>query len=743
MKFHSGKALLVIASFLPLAAAWACGPYFPVSYFPREGNSEFMPSAMTVASNSTVKCFDAYRVTPHLGTELAMIGAHYYPAWTGKQPQGNRVSTAQADKLDFFAAGKEAGVTKTQIAEDWKRFTAFDDGVCKRFEAGEKVEPPSGVPDYAMEFYLYKLGHAEWLVFRRDDDPVSFGKLLALPKCRRRYRTAWVHFVRIANARRFCDKDRHLDEFRKALDAGFKDTAGLESFVLRFLFNTCGSRYEPLVLTAYAQAKWEDWPNFAKSIMTSQHPSGAFKKDWIDRMCEDSVGVEVAIAYGAGGELPPTAVRPDKPALGADRQAWIAFNRGDFVLCRKLLAMAPERSLIRLFLEARLARLDGKCEESGRLLHVWLDEYRKKGRSADECICGYGVAAWDEDCWNVGSKLGYGYPFYGSISYWGSYGPAGEFLSDIVYYNCYCRKVPVSSTHEPSLQRVVAGELGVVMVATRDLEEALYAFTLAKNWIDIAFVAERCMTVNELVKFMRGTRVVPDYTECLRGLLMRRLVRCGRLGEALQWAPSDLKDLCAEYCSLWREAHNTNGDADDRAVAFFNLSRLTLTRGMELMGTELGPDMTIYDGDYADNRIPLSEPSDLTARLGKGCSSLRWDGWKSSEKREQERFHYRRKAIEFARAGVNVSKDLNIHRWCVVVGVVAAWSAHKNVWSTCMNESGWFDRRYPLSHESSSYRECVYDWFREEYYNKERHRDLVVPARFTKDQLRRLKMPDS
>ena len=59
-------------------------------------------------------------------------------------------------------------------------------------------------------------------------------------------------------------------------------------------------RYEPLVLTAYAQAKWEDWPGFAKRIMTGRHPSSGFKKDWLDRLCEDVIGVEVAIAYGAG-----------------------------------------------------------------------------------------------------------------------------------------------------------------------------------------------------------------------------------------------------------------------------------------------------------------------------------------------------------------------------------------------------------------------------------------------------------
>ena len=696
------RALTVLMVLLMPVAAWACGPFFPVSYFPHVDDAQLYPPTMWVATNSTIKCVDAYRVTPQLGAELAIIGAHYYPAWIGKQPKENRVTTVQADELDFFAAGASVGAAKSQVEAEWRRFVDFSSSVCKRLENGERVELPPAIPEYAREFYLYKLGHAEWLVFRRDEDPAAFGKLLALPEAMRRYRTVWVYFVRIANARLFGDKDRHLSALRTALDSGFKDTAGLEAFVLRFLISTCGSRYEPLVVAAYAQAEWESCPSFAKRIMTKRRPTGNFDKRWLNKLCEDSVGIEVAIAYGAGSELSQLAIPPNQPALGADRQAWFAFNRGDFGLCRKLLAMAPERSLIRLFLEARLARLDGNYEVAGQILHVWLDEYRKKEHSGDSGITGYQVAVGDWNYWKASSKA--------------------------------------ASTYEPTLPRVVAGELGVVMVATRDLEEALYAFQLSKNWFDIAFVAERCMTVDELVKFMRDGRVEPDYVEDLRELLMRRLIRGCRLDEALTWAPAKLKDLCGEYCSLWREAHDTKVDSDERAIAFFNLSRLTLTRGMELMGTELRPDVTIYAGDYADDAFPLTEPVELLARLGSAEGASRWDGWKFSEKREHERFHYRRKAIEYAENAVSYAKDKDVLAWSLMLGGVASLSL-QDVSTADRFYKRLVKQQHPRAKIEASWflLSPVYVWFREEYYNKERHRQLRVPPRFTKDQFRQLK----
>jgi len=718
MKSRCCLALAVALTWTLVTESPACGPSFPVSYFPSEVGS-------------------TYRVTPHLGAELGMIGAHYYPAWTGKAPQSNRISSAKADELDFAAAGAAAGRPKENVAEDWRRYVAFGASVCKRLENGEKVEIPQGIPDYALEFYLYRLGHSQWLVFRKDEDPSPFGKLLALPKGRRLYRTVWVHFVRIANARTFVEKDRHVDALRQAVDDGFRDTAGLESFTLRFLTNTCGVRYAPLVITAYARAAWEEWPGFAKRLFCRRHPTEPFARERLAALCADKVGVEVAIAFGAGGQLPTGAACPENPALGADRQAWIAFNRGDLVLCRKLLAMAPERSLVRLFLEARLARLDGEYGKSAERLHAWLDEYRRKGARPDDLLTGYGIDNFGEEYWYTGTVCDGECGFGNSIHYSGPFGPSGRFWEGL--YGC-SRDRAVPQSHEPTLSRIVSGELGVVKVATRDLEEALYAFLLARNWIDIAFVAERCMAVDELVRFMRGGRIEAQDRDLLQSLLMRRLVRCGRLREAVMWAPPQLKPLCEEYCALSTAARADKADADERALACLNLSRLTLTRGMELMGTELRPDVAIYDGCYPTDAFPIAEPDELPKRMNlRGPDA--WAGWKAPQDRVPSRFHYRRKAIEHAREAATLAKDADVRAWSLMFGGIASLSLDD------AQAADWFYKRlavqrHPHAKVGTWFDSPAYQWFRSKYYNEERHvAPPRVPPRLTREQLKHLKVP--
>ena len=731
MRFEYILASAAVAAAAVLQVG-ACAPSFPVSYFPHVRGDEASGNGGTVVStNALERSVDAYRVSPHLGTELAMVGAHYYPSWTGKMPKGNRVSTLQADKLDFLEAGAAAGRSRGQVAEDWSRFVAFRDGVCRRLEGGEKVEVPGDAPDYALEFYLYKLGHAQWLVFRKDEDPVPFGALLALPKERRLYRTVWVHVVRIANARTFPDKDRHLEALRRSLDAGYRDTAALESFALRFLSATCGNRYDPLVLTAFARAPWEEWPGFAKRIFQGRRPAEAPAREWLERLCSDSVGVEVAVAYGAGGCLPAHAVRPERPVLGADRQAWIAFNRGDLVLCRKLLALAPARSLVRLFLEARLARLDGDFVRAAGLLQAWLDEYRRKGSE----VTGYGIIPDEDAYWQTtGKRDDYENSFGGKAFHVGPFGPSGA-PYEYGIGNFFDRVETASPV--PTLPRVVSGELGMVMVASRDLEEALYAFLLARNWIDVAFVAERCMTVDELVKFMGGGRGGARDKILLRGLLMRRLMRCGRLQEAALWAPRELKPLCDEFIALSAAAHDEKADADVRALAFLNLGRLTATRGMELMGTELRPDAAIYGGLFDTDAVPIAAPTELSARLCRTRDDARWAGWGLPGDRVQRRFHYRLKAAEYARNAVRLAKNADVRAWSLMLGGVCTLSQDD------AQAADWFYKRlatmrHPRAKVGGWFNSPAYTWFKTTYYDDERHAPLRVPRRFTLEQLGKL-----
>ena len=701
---------------LVLSLFLACGPFFPISYFPQEhGDCD-------------------YSLHDHFGTELAMIGAHYYPDWTGKAPVGNAVSTAKADELDFFAAGKAAGVAQTEIEREWTRFDDFKNGVCKRLEDGEKVEVPKGIAAFAEEFYLYKLGHAQWLVFRKDEDPASFGKLLSLPRERRLHRTVWVHFVRIANATKAAEKDRHLAALRRALDEGYRDTAGLEEHVLRFLNRTCGVRYAPLILAAYQGAPSDRWPKFALEIFQRGRWGINLKDGDLVRLCGDAVGVEVAVACGLGAALPESAVKPGHPVLEADRQAWIAFDRGETDLAKRLLKLAPEDSLIRLFLESRFARLDGDYKTAGEKLSRWLDIYKRKGSS----VVGYAVGISDS-YWDCGMLPGSGRQGYWDSPYYtGGFGPAGQFNG---WFNCqYCSSeddegIESDEASRPTLARVVAGELGLVKVATRDLEEALHAFLRARNWIDIAFVAERCLTVDELLKVMTGRGISPRDKELLSGLLTRRMMRTGRVQEALAWAPADIKPLVKEYAELWRCANDAKADADAQAIAFFNLSRLVGTRGMELMGSELRPDVAIFGGSLAMDGMSIGEPGELLQILHR--DDRVWQKWTPPEDRVDKRFHYRYKSVEFARRAALLAKDADVKAWSLMMGGVMAVSVDDP------KLADWFYKRLKrMDHPQAkvgAWFDGTYRAFREKYYNGERHvKPLRVPPRFTREMFKSL-----
>lgn len=716
--------MMTLLSIFASSALLGCGPIFPTSYFP----------SIPYDSTNAVGEVD-YRVTPHLGTELAMIGAHYYPAWTGKAPASNRVSTAEADRLDFFAAGHKAGLDDRRITADWDDFLSFTKDLARRLERGETVMLGERIPAYAREFYLYKLGHARWLVFRRDEDPAEFAELLALPAAQRRYRTVWVAFVRLANATTFAEKDAQLAALRAALDDGFEDTAKLEAFVLRFLSYSCDRRYDPLVLTAYRRAPWDLWPEFAKRIFCNHKRQPNFSSDDLAVLCADPIGVEVAIAYGAGARIPPSARRSDHPVLTADRQAWIAFSRGEIDLCRQLLDLASETSLIRLFLESRLARLDGDLRKSERFLHRWLEEYEKKGTAkAEESLVGYSIgSAYLEGTgyWLSGFASSDPDMSNARLFRFGSFGPKDEVYGPYGWE--YVAETDPSS-NRPNLRRIVAGELGVVKVATRDLEEAFHAFLMARNWIDLAFVAERCLTIDELIRCVAAARVSDADRDVLKGLLSRRLIRAGRLREAVAWANAKMKPLIVEYVDLAEEAARAT-DSDTRALAYLNLSRLVLARGMELMGTELRPDVSVFEGRYAFDGLPVAEPVEVAARIDHPELAVLWNDWHTPRDRETTRFHYRVKAIRFARAAVRHAVDLDLKAWAMMWGGVAALAANDPLVADEFYKP-LARLHHPKARVGTWFTDSDAYWaFRKTYYNDERHcEELRVPVRFTKEQ---------
>ncbi len=566
--------LLVLAAFgcgvaapLPL---FACGPFFPPSYF---DNGKYYREY-------------SFELRPNITAELALIGRHYYPEWAGRQLRHNTVKTAQAHRLDFFSAAQAAGLSAEAAEAPWQRYQAFAADCVARCQAGT----PPAIPDDAgvfLEFYLYTLGRGEFMARPDNLSPEAWERLLALEPTQRHYRSSWVKFMQVLAQPDYNSTDAALTDFRRTLDAGFADTAGLEESVIRQLVRRdpyAGFRYYPVALTALAPDEAflaelrHDFGFWSSPQMPKKRPR-VFADLLLDRVGREILTVcqpELALLH----PLPPEA---QTAILTADRQAWRLFHAGNFDAARKLLLQAPETSLIRLYLEARFARMDGDYETSARALRRFLEIYRERG--------------------NI---------------------PEG--------FQCDAATLP----------ELVAGELGSVRVLRRDFQEALYGFLLGNSWLDAAVVAERLLTVEELVTFVEAH---PDirFAASLRHLLARRLMRHHRPGQAEPYFPEPYQLDCRRYRELSEYANNPTHSRDDRALALYHLARLMFACGMELSGTELEPDNFINEGHYPWSGLPDNWGNPSMYRLPAA-------GVKN-------RFHYRNRAAGLAARAAMLAED--------------------------------------------------------------------------------------
>ncbi|WP_321949527.1 hypothetical protein [Paraburkholderia sp. J10-1] len=279
-------------------------------------------------------------------------------------------------------------------------------------------------------------------------------------------------------------------------------------------------------------------------------------------------------------------------------------------------------------------------------------------------------------------------------------------------YAAAAQAFPANDTSvEPAGASLIEGERGVLTLARGQYVEALGLFysasqkaeaTLAYdiNYAgDMAYVAERVLTTDELKTFVDthastskppapgadpNAQPAPVTTgDTLRYLLARRLVRDGRIDEALpyfpqdgdpryqsvtydakgqpQVHPSELRALAQRYGTLLRTAQH-GWSRTTRAQAWFEAATIAKQNGMELMGYEQDPDYADVGGSSeggsgrdrtdafgadADPDANLPQPADNPA--ARAQAALRGpfvtDGEKvryaASESKPYMRYHYR------------------------------------------------------------------------------------------------------
>lgn len=254
------------------------------------------------------------------------------------------------------------------------------------------------------------------------------------------------------------------------------------------------------------------------------------------------------------------------------------------------------------------------------------------------------------------------------------------------------------------------GELAVARLSQGAYPDSLrLLFPVASTyWGDVAYIAERVLTVDELKAFVDGLppqREPPPKQDDsdwgfrrqpvaqLRDLLARRLMRDGRMSDALVYFPQPAAAVSSASASPSSSASPSVSPAPDaasdqaiadeaiglaaraylaaveaarpgrpfdwpwqrvsRAEAWFKAATLARKRGMDLMGTEGPPDEFVLGGSFAEG-MGQSSPNGISRSPSMLLGPDEASRFAASAPKPDTRFHYRAVATDHAVAAADL-----------------------------------------------------------------------------------------
>jgi len=240
-----------------------------------------------------------------------------------------------------------------------------------------------------------------------------------------------------------------------------------------------------------------------------------------------------------------------------------------------------------------------------------------------------------------------------------------------------------------SLQDVLHSEHAFLTLSRGDFVQALHQLYGVGQvyWLDLAYLAERVLTVDELKAYVdahvpspplprterQGKQTIainpPDVAwpatnvaAQLRTLLARRLMRAQRYDEALpyfhasgdlRFADPDARQHAQDYARALRAAPHT-WTSLGRAHQLYTAARLMREHGMDIVGFELGPDGAAVGGNLPlDTPEPkpswLSTPAEARRVAQSGPPSQPLAASASAPTPvDKQRYHYRPLAAQLA-----------------------------------------------------------------------------------------------
>ncbi len=459
------------------------------------------------------------------------------------------------------------------------------------------------------EFALYLRGAVAYHNFDKENAAKNFAAVLELPAEQRVYRGVWAAFMlgKCVLEKEPLQAMAHFERCSSLAAEGGRDPLGLAADSVGWqaraelragLFITAIHRY----VEEGKKPKNREWVALSLDTavaraLAAEPMEPALSRDALCRqlvsawlISRGELGKEAQKWLAAVQQMEPQGVFPS-----ADRLAWLTYSAGDMTAAAQWLSLSDPASPHAMMVRAKLLLRDGKFAEGQALL-------------AQVTNPTPAALGWQQ----VGE----------------SYSNGGYHQQD---------------------------DIGFASIKMGDYAGALRNFLLAGNWSDAAFVAERILSVDELASFVQTN--LED--TALAYTLARRLARAGQWEQAHRWYPDDMSKVMPEwreptlteppgaiavrYAELMAKAEKAEGR--EKAEHLFKAAQILRDFGMELMGTELGPDWLLYWGDFnlSGEDGEMSANSKLAENIGTPDFAARL---RANTTEPNKRFHYRYRAAD-------------------------------------------------------------------------------------------------
>lgn len=548
---------------------------------------------------------------------------------------------------------------------------------------------------------LYLEGAAAWLDGREAaaENPAhkareSWQQLLALPADQRPWRSTWAAWMLFRTAPHD-EQGRWLSETRKLRTAGFKDALHLGIEAAYILGRSTSDYAERTEVSAaewkrmamlrailglndavdklrYDRSKHTAWTeDLAREVVADPFLRSVQMLNIIE-MAQDQLGWQ----HGHHGkdalsdDLTPWLTSLEQAGITNQQEAvllaWMYYNAAKFDQARRWLALAPSDNVNALSLRGKLAAMRGQRREAEQhLTHLasLLPDSTDESRVRREA---------------------------GQLDGVGSLTPRN---------------------YDQIRRHHFLADCGVAQVARNDFAGALHTFLRTDYWNDAAYIAERLLSVEELLSLSRAGKLpplqkpqtpptpaaseeiypslhwnLPPGMSHFTYLVSRRLVREGHYKDAARLLPDDLARAAERYAEAMRQGKNPRLPKQERAEALWTAAQIERRLGMELFGYETFPDHSHCGGEYElENFARLraqktwspwwQEPTDdLAMKLRPVLPATADELWRTRHyaPKVEKRFHYRYTAAALAWKAAALMPD-DHEQTARVLGIAGGW----------------------------------------------------------------------